>query len=101
MHEGRMIFTGSMQDMKKRLRRDGFSLELEGDADNIRLLANEVNNLEGIIRVPSFEVLSVESMGFVLLQQLEISVLCRILAGMDCLEREIARVDKFKDIGHE
>jgi ABC-2 type transport system ATP-binding protein len=48
MHEGRMIFTGSMQDMKKRLRRDGFSLELEGDADNIRLLADEVNNLEGI-----------------------------------------------------
>ncbi len=48
MHEGRMIFTGSMQDMKKRLRRDGFSLELEGDADSIRHLANEVNNLEGI-----------------------------------------------------
>ena len=48
MHEGRMIFTGSMQDMKKRLRRDGFSLELEGDADNIRRLANEANNLEGI-----------------------------------------------------
>ncbi|MHC4543779.1 MAG: ABC transporter ATP-binding protein [Planctomycetota bacterium] len=48
MHEGRMIFTGSMQNMKRRLRRDGFSLELEGDADNIRLLANEVNNLEGI-----------------------------------------------------
>ncbi|MHC4084272.1 MAG: ABC transporter ATP-binding protein [Planctomycetota bacterium] len=48
MHEGRMIFTGSMQDMKKRLRRDGFSLELEGETDNIRLLAQEVNNMEGI-----------------------------------------------------
>jgi ABC-2 type transport system ATP-binding protein len=48
MHEGRMIFTGSMQDMKKRLRRDGFSLELEGDADNIRHLAHDINNLEGI-----------------------------------------------------
>jgi ABC-2 type transport system ATP-binding protein len=48
MHEGRMIFTGSMQDMKKRLRRDGFSLELEGDSDNIRHLADEVNNLEGV-----------------------------------------------------
>jgi ABC-2 type transport system ATP-binding protein len=48
MHEGRMIFAGSMQDMKRRLRRDGFSLELEGDTDNIRLLADEVNNLEGI-----------------------------------------------------
>ena len=48
MHEGRMIFTGSMQDMKKRLRRDGFSLELEGDTENIRLLAHEANSLEGI-----------------------------------------------------
>jgi len=48
MHEGRMIFAGSMQDMKRRLRRDGLSLELEGDADNIRLLAHEVNNLEGV-----------------------------------------------------
>jgi ABC-2 type transport system ATP-binding protein len=48
MHEGRMIFTGSMQDMKRRLRRDGFSLELEGETDNIKLLAQEVNNMEGI-----------------------------------------------------
>ena len=48
MHEGRVIFTGSMQDMKKRLRRDGFSLELEGDADKIRQFSDEVNNLEGI-----------------------------------------------------
>ncbi|MHC4691251.1 MAG: ABC transporter ATP-binding protein [Planctomycetota bacterium] len=48
MHEGRMIFTGSMQDMKRRLRRDGFSLELEGETDSIRLLAQEVNNMEGI-----------------------------------------------------
>jgi hypothetical protein len=43
-----MIFAGSMQDMKRRLRRDGFSLELEGNADSIRSLANKVNNLEGI-----------------------------------------------------
>ncbi len=48
MHEGRMIFTGSMQDMKRRLRRDGFSLELEGEIDSIRVLAQEVNNMEGI-----------------------------------------------------
>ncbi|MHC4110680.1 MAG: ABC transporter ATP-binding protein [Planctomycetota bacterium] len=48
MHEGRMIFTGSMQNMKRRLRRDGFSLELEGETDNIRRLTQEVNKLEGI-----------------------------------------------------
>jgi hypothetical protein len=40
----------------------------------------------GIIREPIFEVLAMESMGFVLLQQLEISVLGRILTGMNCLE---------------
>ena len=48
MHEGRMIFTGSMQDMKRRLRRDDFTLELEGDAEDIRHLAHDVTNLEGI-----------------------------------------------------
>jgi ABC-2 type transport system ATP-binding protein len=48
MHEGRMIFTGSMQDMKRRLRRDEFTLELQGDADDIKAVAEEVTNLEGI-----------------------------------------------------
>ena len=48
MHEGRMIFTGSMQDLKQRLRRDDFHLELEGDADKIRRLADEVSSLQGI-----------------------------------------------------
>ena len=33
MHEGRMIFTGSMQDMKRLLRRDEFSLELDAAPD--------------------------------------------------------------------
>jgi ABC-2 type transport system ATP-binding protein len=48
MHEGRMIFTGSMQDMKRRLRRDDFTLELEGNDEEIRRLARDINNLEGI-----------------------------------------------------
>ena len=48
MHEGRMIFTGSMQDMKRRLRRSDFRLELEGDAEDIRRLAHEVTSLKGI-----------------------------------------------------
>ncbi len=48
MHEGRMIFTGSMQDMKRRLHRYDFTLELEGASDDIRRLVQEVNNLEGI-----------------------------------------------------
>ena len=48
MHQGRMIFAGSMQDMKRRLRRDDFRLELEGDAEDLRRLAREVGSLEGI-----------------------------------------------------
>jgi len=48
MHEGRMIFTGSMQDMKQRLARHDFTLELQGAAEDIRRLAHEVTGLEGI-----------------------------------------------------
>jgi ABC-2 type transport system ATP-binding protein len=48
MHEGRMIFTGSMQDMKKRLARHDFTLELDGAAEDVRRLAHEVTDLEGI-----------------------------------------------------
>jgi ABC-2 type transport system ATP-binding protein len=48
MHEGRMIFTGSMQDMKKRLRCEDLRLELEGDAEAIRCLAHDLAGLEGI-----------------------------------------------------
>jgi ABC-2 type transport system ATP-binding protein len=48
MHEGRMIFTGSMQDMKQRLRRHDFTLELDGAAEDVHRLAREANNLEGV-----------------------------------------------------
>jgi ABC-2 type transport system ATP-binding protein len=48
MHEGRMIFTGSMQEMKQRLRRDDFTLELDGAAEDVHRLARETNNLEGV-----------------------------------------------------
>ena len=43
-----MIFTGSMQDMKQRLRRCDFTLELDGAVEDIRRLAQEVNNVEGV-----------------------------------------------------
>jgi ABC-2 type transport system ATP-binding protein len=48
MHEGRMIFSGSMQDVRRRLRRDDFSLELEGTGDDIQRLMHQTNNLEGV-----------------------------------------------------
>lgn len=43
-----MIFTGSMQDMKQRLRRNDFTLELDGAEEDVHRLAREVNNLEDI-----------------------------------------------------
>ena len=48
MHEGRMIFTGSMQEMRQRLCRHDFTLELEGAAADVRRLAREAGNMEGI-----------------------------------------------------
>ena len=48
MHEGRMIFTGSMREMKQRLRRDHFRLELEGQDEDIKLLAGRADELDGV-----------------------------------------------------
>jgi ABC-2 type transport system ATP-binding protein len=48
MHEGRMIFSGTMHDMKRRLRRDDFCLELEGDGQDVSQLAEQSNQLEGV-----------------------------------------------------
>lgn len=39
MHEGRMIFCGTMQEMKRRLRHDGITLELSGSRDALRMAA--------------------------------------------------------------
>lgn len=48
MHEGRMIFSGTMQDMKRRLRHDDFSLELEGDPADIGRLAERASEVPGV-----------------------------------------------------
>ena len=48
MHEGRMIFTGSMREMKQRLRRDYFRLELDGKDDDVKLLAGRADELDGV-----------------------------------------------------
>lgn len=48
MHEGRMIFTGSMQDVQRRMGRDDFTLELEGDPETVRRLIRDAARLEGI-----------------------------------------------------
>jgi ABC-2 type transport system ATP-binding protein len=48
MYEGRMIFSGTMRDMKQRLHRGGVSLELEGDDDALQRLAEQTRRLDGV-----------------------------------------------------
>ena len=48
MHAGRMVFSGPVQDMKRRLRQDDFCLELEGSGENVRRLAEQAGDLEGV-----------------------------------------------------
>ncbi len=48
MHEGRMIFSGAMCEMTKRLRRNDFCLELDGSAEDIQSLVTGASALEGL-----------------------------------------------------
>ena len=48
MHEGRMIFSGSMRDVRQRLRRDDFRLELDGAPAEILQVADQIGAVEGI-----------------------------------------------------
>jgi ABC-2 type transport system ATP-binding protein len=48
MHEGRMIFSGSMREMKQRLRRDDFSLELDGPPDVAQQVVQQAGGLPGV-----------------------------------------------------
>ncbi len=48
MQEGRMIFSGSMQDMKRRLQRNTFRLELEGSAEDLQQFTRQLEQLEGV-----------------------------------------------------
>jgi ABC-2 type transport system ATP-binding protein len=48
MHEGRMIFSGSMREMKQRLRRDDFTLEVDGPAENVQRVIQQASELDGV-----------------------------------------------------
>ncbi len=48
MHEGRMIYSGPMREMKQRLRRDDFTLELDGPPESIHSVVNQANALPGV-----------------------------------------------------
>jgi ABC-2 type transport system ATP-binding protein len=48
MHEGQMIFSGTMRDMKRRLQRDVVQLELDGPPADVQHLVDEVSGLDGL-----------------------------------------------------
>lgn len=48
MHEGRMIFSGPMRDMKRRLRRDEFTLEIEADDERLQQLVGRISEIESV-----------------------------------------------------
>lgn len=48
MHLGRMIFSGPMRDMKRRLQRDDFLLDLSGSDEALQRLAVQVGGLAGV-----------------------------------------------------
>jgi ABC-2 type transport system ATP-binding protein len=48
MHEGRMIFCGTMQDMKRRLRHEDVTLELEGAGEAVQRLTAETTQIPGV-----------------------------------------------------
>jgi ABC-2 type transport system ATP-binding protein len=48
MHEGQMIFSGTMRDMKRRLRRDDFILGWEGSRENMEAMVQRAAALEGL-----------------------------------------------------
>jgi len=48
MHEGKMIFSGPMRDMKQRLKRDDITLELDGPSEGKAQLVQQINEMAGI-----------------------------------------------------
>jgi ABC-2 type transport system ATP-binding protein len=48
MHEGRMIFSGSIREMKRRLAHNAFRLDLDGSAEGLQRFVGEVNTIDGV-----------------------------------------------------
>jgi ABC-2 type transport system ATP-binding protein len=48
MYEGRMIFSGPMREMKRRLQRDEFHLEVEGPAETLPGAAEQAGRIPGV-----------------------------------------------------
>ena len=48
MQEGRMIYSGPMADVRRRLRRDDIQLQLDGPAESVRALVVQASDLDGV-----------------------------------------------------
>jgi len=48
IHDGRMIFCGSMREMKRRLRRDSFRLDLDGSGEQLRRFVDRLSSIDGV-----------------------------------------------------
>jgi len=49
MQEGRMIFSGSMREMRKRLQRDDVCIDVDGDPQAIAQVADQIRQVSGVV----------------------------------------------------
>ena len=61
MQEGRMIYSGPMADVRRRLRRDDIQLQLDGAAESVRALVVQASDIDGVqIRLRDSHTLQVQ-----------------------------------------
>ncbi len=61
MQEGRMIYSGPMADVRRRLRRDDIQLQLDGSAESVRALVVQASDIDGVqIRLRDSHTLQVQ-----------------------------------------
>ncbi len=48
MHEGRMVFHGSMLDMKRRLKRNTFRVDVEGNPEDVQRAVQQLERIDGV-----------------------------------------------------
>jgi ABC-2 type transport system ATP-binding protein len=61
MQEGRMIYSGPMADVRRRLRRDDIQLQLDGPAESVRALVVQASDIDGVqIRLRDSHTLQVQ-----------------------------------------
>jgi ABC-2 type transport system ATP-binding protein len=48
MHEGRMVFNGSIRDMKRRLKRNAYRFDVEGSPEDLQQAAQQIERIDGV-----------------------------------------------------